>query len=482
MGTLKGFPNPPAKDSAGASPAPSTRIVMATRKGFPNPPAKDSAGASPAPSTRVRMRPLGGLPSPSPPAVVLAKNLARSIRRGHPWIFRDALRAGPALPDGALVTVTAPDGQALARGFWDARSAIAVRLLSLVGRGGAAAAAGGLDPDALVAERVHAALERRLGFIQRARTDAFRWLHGEADALPGVHADLYGDAIAVRLDGAGARAFYLERAGLPALLVAAARARDIPIAAVIERRREGDEAPQALFGALPAGEIEVRENDLRFGVDLVRGQKGGLFLDQRDNRAWVGGIARGRRVLNVFGYTGGFSIYAAAGGAAHTTTVDLARGAIEAARHNFARNGLTPATAAFHVGDAFDFLEQAARDRVTFDLVISDPPSFAPSRKALPAALRAYRRLHRLCAAVTAEGGVLCAASCSSHVDRALFARTIAEGVADAGRRWSLDEMRGAAADHPVVPQFPEGDYLKFALGKVSSKVSSDARAGGART
>jgi 23S rRNA (cytosine1962-C5)-methyltransferase len=403
----------------------------------------------------------------TPPAVALGKNLARSIRRGHPWIFRDALRAAPALPEGALVTVTAADGQPLARGFWDARSAIAVRVLSLIGREGAAAGAGG-DPGALAAARVAAALDRRLTFIQRGQTDAFRWLHGEADALPGVHADVYGNAITVRFDGAGARAFYLERAGLPALLVDAARARGIAIGAVIERRREGDESAHALAGSLPDGELEVRENGLRFGVDLARGGKGGLFLDQRDNRAHVRAIARGRRVLNLFGYTGGFSIYAAAGGATHTTTVDLARPAIEAARHNFTRNGLSSATAAFHVGDAFDFLARAARDRVTFDLVISDPPSFARNRKALPAALNAYRRLHHLCAAVTAPDGTLCAASCSSHVERAQFARTISEGVSRAGRRWTSQEMLGAAADHPVVAQFPEGDYLKFAIGKVS--------------
>jgi len=411
----------------------------------------------------------------APPTVVLRKNLARSIRRGHPWIYRDALRPAAGVADGALVRVTAPDGQALALGFWDAGSAIAVRVLEVVGpRAGAgpsasAVAHAGRDVAALVGERAHAALARRLASIQRAHTDAFRVLHGEADALPGVHADLYGEAVTLRFDGDGARAFYLGRAGLPDCLVAVARRHDIAVRTVIERKRGDDQIARALIGALPDDEFEVRENDLRFGVDLARGGKGGLFLDQRDNRAYVRTIARGRRVLNLFGYTGGFSIYAAAGGAAHTTTVDVARPAIAAARRNFSRNGFPLETAVFHAGDAFDFLAQAARDRVTYDLVISDPPSFAPSRKALPAALRAYRRLHRMCAAVTATDGVLCAASCSSHVDRAQFARAVADGVADAGRSWALQQMRGAAVDHPVVAQFPEGDYLKFAVGKVSS-------------
>jgi len=398
--------------------------------------------------------------------VVLAKNLARSIRRGHPWIFRDALRTPPALPDGAPVVVTAPDGQPLARGFWDARSAIAVRVLEVAASGGRVMEE--LAVETRVESRVAESIDRRLAFIDRMHTDAFRLIHGEADRLPGVHADLYGNAISVRFDGGGARAFYRERAHLPEMLVAAARARDIAVTSVVERGKRGEgEVARALAGALPAAEIEVRENDLRFGVDLAHGQKGGLFLDQRDNRALVRTLARGRRVLNLFGYTGGFSIYAAAGGAAHTTTVDVAREAIQAARRNFERNQLPLATAELHAADAFAFLERAIGDRISYDLVISDPPSFAPSRKALPAALRAYRRLHRLCASVVAPGGMLCAASCSSHVGADAFERTILEGAADAGRRWQLDEMRGAAADHPIAPFFPEGDYLKFAVGRV---------------
>jgi 23S rRNA (cytosine1962-C5)-methyltransferase len=388
--------------------------------------------------------------------VRLRKNLARAIKRGHPWIYRDALAAPPgALPDGAPVVVTAADGRALARGFWDARSPIAVRVLSTSGAGTTPAA----DAGALVRERVGAALDRRLGFIDRRTTDAFRWIHGEADGLPGIHVDLYGAAASVRHDGGGARAFYAD---LGAQLLEAARARGLPLDTVVERR-----------GALlagrppPAGEIEVRENGLRFGVDLGQGQKGGLFLDQRDNRAAVRAMARGRRVLNLFGYTGGFSIYAAAGGAAETTTVDLAAPAIAAARDNFARNGLPLDHARLVAGDAFEFLEQAAAAGERWDVVVSDPPSFAPSGKALPRALAAYRRLHRLCAAVTAPGGILCAASCSSHVARDAFVRTVEEGAAAAGRRFALESLAGAGPDHPVLPAFPEGDYLKFAVGKL---------------
>jgi 23S rRNA (cytosine1962-C5)-methyltransferase len=389
------------------------------------------------------------------PRVTLRKRLARAIRGGHPWIYRDALAGAPHLADGALVLVADGDARPLGRGFWDTRSPIAVRVLS-----GAAE----LDVGGEIDRRIAAALARRLAAIDRAQTTAFRWIHGEADALPGVHADVYGRAVSFRCDGSGARAFYRD---LPGRLRASARAADLQIDAIVERRprgRGGDEGATTIVGALPEGEIEIRENGLLFGADLRRGQKGGLFLDQRDNRARVRELARDRRVLNLFGYTGGFSIYAAAGGARETTTVDVAAPAIAAARRNFERNRLPIESARFAAEDAFAFLERAAAAGERFDLVISDPPSFAPSRRSLETGLRAYRRLHRLCAAVTAPGGILCAASCSSHVGREAFVATVRDAAREAGRRAEIAEIRGAALDHPVVPQFPEGDYLKFAV------------------
>jgi 23S rRNA (cytosine1962-C5)-methyltransferase len=391
--------------------------------------------------------------------VVLRKNLARAIKQGHPWLYRDALRPVSGLVDGAVVMVMTGDGRPLARGFWDTKSPLAVRILTATDPEHA-------DLEPLVAARVRAALDRRVapphGFIDRALTNAFRWVHGEADELPGVHVDLYGEYASLRFDGGGARAFYR---GLPGLLTEVSAERAWPLRAVVER---GAGTAAADGGALPAGEVEVRENGLRFGVDLIHGQKGGLFLDQRENRARVASLAKGRRVLNLFGYTGGFSLYAAAAGARATTTVDVAREALAAARRNFQRNSLPLDRADFEVEDAFAFLERTARAGERWDLVISDPPSFAPKQQALAPALRAYRRLHRLCASVTAPGGILCAASCSSHVGRAPFVESIAAGAAEAERGFTLRELHGAAADHPVVARFPEGDYLKFAVGVVA--------------
>jgi len=404
-------------------------------------------------SSRSLTRSVKGLPR-----VVLRKRLGRAIRGGHPWIYRDALAASARIADGSVVLVVGADGRPLARGFWDANSPIAVRVLS---------SDGDLDVGREIDLRIAAALARRLDAIDRGETDAFRWIHGEADALPGVHVDLYGTALSIRYDGGGARAFYGE---LPAQLRATAQKAGLTVEAILERRPRGGrddadgERTLALYGSAPDGEIEIRESGLRFGADLRRGQKGGLFLDQRENRALVRTLARDRRVLNLFGYTGGFSIYAAAGGARATTTVDVAAPAIAAARRNFERNRLPVTDARFAAEDAFAFLTRAAAAGEQFDLVISDPPSFAPNKRALETGLGAYRRLHRLCAAVTAPGGILCAASCSSHIRKDAFLATVRDGAREAGRRAQVREVRGAALDHPVVPQFPEGDYLKFAV------------------
>jgi 23S rRNA (cytosine1962-C5)-methyltransferase len=376
-------------------------------------------------------------------AVTLRKDLARSLRQGHPWVYHQALRAPPRLASGRLVLVRSRDGRPLAWGFWDAEGPIAVRVL---GRPPVA------DPEALLRSRLAEALSRRRARLDPAETNALRWVHGEADHLPGIHVDLYDDVATVRYDGEGARAFYR---GLPALLHETSGGR---LRAVVDRRQRAEDL-----------EVEVRENGLRFLVDLAHGQKGGLFLDQRENRAEIRRRARRKSVLNLFGYTGGFSIHAAAGGAIRTDTVDTAVPALAAARRNFALNGLPLASAGLHARDAFAFLTEAGQRGESWDIVISDPPSFAPSASALPAARTAYRRLHALAAAVVAPGGLFCAASCSSHLGREEFLATVAEGVARAGRRWRLEAVRGAGFDHPVLPAFPEGDYLKFAIGRVEA-------------
>ena len=337
-----------------------------------------------------------------PLAVVLKKNLSRSIRQGHPWIYRDALDARVAPEDGALVEIHTRDGRPIARGFWDERSPIAVRVLESGGPGHRFA-----DADSLVAERLRAALDRRLERLDLSQTNVFRWVHGEGDLLPGVHVDFYADTAVVRFDGDGAAAFYEPFE--PRLRLAAGQR--LPIRAVLDRSLRSAGAG--------ADEREVVENGVRFVVDLAHGQKGGLFIDQRENRIRVAERARGKSVLNLFGYTGGFAVHAAAAGASRTDTVDIARPAIEAARRNFELNGLPMDRAGLHALDAFDFLIEAIERGARWDIVISDPPSFAPKKEAAPAARQAYTRLHRLASAVMCR-----AVCCARHRAPATSGRT----------------------------------------------------------
>jgi len=408
-------------------------------------------------------------PSPTDlPSVRLRRDVVRAVRAGHPWVYAEALAAPRGLPAGTVVDLLDPAGGFLARGVWDADSPIAFRVLTL-------------DPAepveaGLVAERFAAAAARRAGLLAAGDTDCCRLVHGEADRLPGVVCDRYGDAAVLRFDGAGP-------AALRPWVVEAVRRRP-GIVRILERpfgrtaRRRGRpgataDAPAerpaaALWGELPERPGIVREHGLCFEVDLVRGHKTGLYLDQRENRALVRERAAGRRVLNLFAYTGGFAVAAAAGGARSSLSVELSRPAVEAARRNLARNGADPALHTVEAADVFAWLACAAAARRTFDLLVCDPPSFAPNRAALPRARTAYRRLNGAVLRLAAPGALVLTCSCSSHLDRRTFLDLLRAAAGDAGRRASVREVRGAGEDHPVVPWFPEGRYLKAVLLEVS--------------
>ena len=293
-----------------------------------------------------------------------------------------------------------------------------------------------------------------------ARTDAFRVVHGEGDRMPGFVVDRYGPVAIVRTDGDAAAARLADVAD--ALWPALARS---GVTSLVHRTGAKGEPPRldVISGETPPDTLQVEEHGVPFLVDLARGQKTGAFLDQRDNRRRVGEFARGRRVLNLFSYAGGFSLHAALGGAAHVTSVDVAAAAHATAQASFRAAGVDPSRHAFVTADVRAFLDGARVRREFWDLIVSDPPSFAPSERAVPRALAAYRGLHQACAGVLAPSGLLCASSCSSHVDAAAFLDTLDDAAL--GRDdLSVLEVRGAGADHPTLAAFPEGRYLKFVV------------------
>lgn len=383
------------------------------------------------------------------PVLTLRRDLARQIRQGHPWLYRDALDLAPAraLPTGAVVDVAGKDGKWLARGLYDAASPLAVRLYSDDKRP--------LDAGFL-RERLRRAHELRERFIDRATTDGYRWCNGEGDLLPGVVIDRYAHVAVLRLDGDAVAALR------PAIVEAvAALATELGITALIERSRKAAHAH--LWGAeLGNGEITIREHGVGFVVDVLHGQKTGLFLDQRESRALVRTIARGARVANLFSYTGGFSLYAAAGGATRVDSVDVAAPAIAAARQNFAHNGWSPDAHGFYAEDVFDWLTTHKHER--YDVMIVDPPSFAPSEKVKDAAIAAYRDVFARSLQLVEPRGLFCPSSCSSHITTEDFLDAVQGAAQQARRRLQLVELRGQPADHPTPLPFTEGRYLKFAV------------------
>lgn len=432
-----------------------------------------------------------------PPQVLLTRNLIRSIQSGHPWLYREALQAPPGLPTGTVVDLVDRAGRFLGRGLYDAESPIALRLFTLdrgeavdaalvrrrlaealalrrrtvAGLGTAPSAGPHARPHAGPHARPHAKPHEGAG----EPTNAFRLCHGEGDRLPGLVIDVYDHVAVLICDGAAAQS--LVPAATAAVLELLA---DLGVRAVYERQQRrtggggrllhGELAPREAGSApdpsdpLRPGEVLVREHGMRLLVDVVNGQKTGLFIDQRENRRRIRGCAAGLTVWNGFSYTGGFSVAAALGGARRVVTVDRAAPAVETARRSFRHNGLDEGAHGFVVADVFEELSAMHRRGERFDLVIVDPPSFAKAEKDVPAALSAYRELHRLALDAVQPGGLLAAASCSSHVDETAFLGTLSEAATAAGRPLRFLEIHGQPADHPTLPAFPEGRYLKFVL------------------
>jgi 23S rRNA (cytosine1962-C5)-methyltransferase len=391
-----------------------------------------------------------------PPSVreIVLKHAATAdrIARGHPWVWREAISRGlEGAAPGEEVQLLAPDRAAVGRGLADPRSPIAIRVWTRR-----------RDPidGALWRSRATRACERRARLFDGTRTNAFRVLHGEGDRMPGLVVDRYGPVAVARADGDAAASKVAELADALWPSLEAWGVRTLVLRAGARGRPP---ILDLLRGAPSPDTVQVEEHGVPFVVDLAHGQKTGAFLDQRENRQRVGELSRGRRVLNLFSYAGGFSLHAALGGATHVTSVDVAAAAHATAQASFRVAGVDPSAHGFVTADVQAFLQSAREQGKQWDLIVSDPPSFAPSEKALSRALSAYRTLHGACASVLAEGGILCAASCSSHVDASAFLSTL-DDAALGERGFAVLEIRGAGPDHPTLPAFPEGRYLKFAV------------------
>jgi 23S rRNA (cytosine1962-C5)-methyltransferase len=384
------------------------------------------------------------------PAVTVLPGRERRGEGGHPWIYANEVRmdaAAKALPPGTLVTLRRADERALGVAMFNPHSLVAARLLDR-------------DAARVIGPRFFA---RRLGRALRLRERLFekpyyRLVHAEADGLPGLVVDRFGGVLVVQANAAGI-------ARLEPVLIDALAALFAPDAVILRNdspaRAQEDLAPEVRVarGALDRP-VHIEENGLTFRIDPIGGQKTGWFFDQRDNRHFVAGLARGARVLDLYCHSGGFAVTAARAGAAAAIGIDRSEPALALASEAARRNGLGE-RCAFRRGEVFAEAARLAAAGERFDVVIADPPAFARSRREAPAGLRGYRKLARLTAALTAPGGFLFLASCSHTIAATDFAEAVRRGLAGAGRSARILRSAGAAPDHPIHPALPESAYLK---------------------
>ncbi|NSL53671.1 class I SAM-dependent rRNA methyltransferase [Uliginosibacterium aquaticum] len=386
--------------------------------------------------------------------LILAPGKERSVMRRHPWIFAGSVAklAGRSKP-GDTVEVFNDRGQLMGRAAFSPNSQIRARMWTF-------------DADESIdhgffKRRVAASVARRAVHPQLAGLDGVRLIHGESDGLPGVIADRFGKVVVLQITSAGGEKW---REAIIAGLVQATGC-----VCVYERsdsdvrKLEGLEPRSGVvYGELPAGPLTIRENGVTMEVDVVSGHKTGFYLDQRDNRLLTGQLAKGRSVLNCFCYTAGFSLQALAGGAASTLSIDSSGPALESARRNLAMNSqLDAARAEWWEADVFEALRKLRTDGRKFDLIVLDPPKFAPSAAHAQRAARAYKDINILGFRLLNPGGILMTYSCSGGIGQELFQQIVAGAAVDAGVDGRIIHRLSAGADHPIGLAVPEGEYLK---------------------
>jgi 23S rRNA (cytosine1962-C5)-methyltransferase len=394
------------------------------------------------------------------PVVTLKEGRAHPVLRRHPWIFSGAVAHAPEnLAPGETVAVHDADGQFLAWAAYSPDSQIRARVWSL-------------DPETVIgrdffARRLQASLKKRYREGGGAFPEAARLVYGEADQIPGLVVDKYGEILVCQFLSAGAERW---RETLADLLVEKSEARSLYERSDVEvRNLEGFSPRTGLLRGDPVSErVVIRENELRFEVDIREGHKTGFYLDQKENRARVRQLSRGKAVLDCFGYTGGFSVNALAGGAEGVTLVETSSEALGQAQKHVRLNGLPEEKLEMVEGDAFQLLRLFRDQARSFDVVILDPPKFAPTSAHAQRAARGYKDINLLGMKLLRPGGILVTFSCSGGIDRGFFQKILAGAALDAEVNAQVLEHLSQNSDHPIALHYPESEYLKGFVIRVS--------------
>ncbi len=384
-----------------------------------------------------------------PKELQLKKNREFSMMKGHPWLYQEAVKElPPHIKTGDIVDLFSHKQQWLGKGYIDTESKILVRVLPLNQNE---------SPEKGLARLVDRAISLRKQFFNGLQTDSCRLINGEGDFLPGLIVDRYADAVSLQIYSLGL---------MPWLkCIINEITRQLPNIRWIWQRNQirlaRQESSQLVFGKNLPEKIIFHENSLKYSTDLVNGQKTGFFLDQRDNRQLIRNLANGKSFLNVCGYTGAFTVAAAAGGATESITVDIARPALVEAEANLNLNGFSTKNHRLVCADMYEYLKN---EKQRFDLVVLDPPSMAKSRKDSEKAIRAYQKLNIAGMKVVSPGGLLFTASCTSQVGREEFVGAVREAAAKCNRQAQIIGESYHAVDHPTALAHAEGRYLKGLL------------------
>jgi 23S rRNA (cytosine1962-C5)-methyltransferase len=384
--------------------------------------------------------------------IILKEGREKSLLRRHPWVFSGAIHSVDAEPaPGGTVDLLSFKREFLARAAYSPSSQIRARVWTFDDKP--------VDED-FFRQRIRIAIAQRLTLNVERSTNALRLIHAESDGIPGLVVDRYGDVLVMQSLTAGSEFWKETLAGL--LL------EETGLKVIYERSdadvRELEGLPSIvgpLRGSLSSVHFPIHEHGLQFNVNLQSGHKTGFYLDQRHNRQRVRELAQGRDVLDCFCYTGGFTLNAWAGGAKSVTSVDASGEALALARENVSLNGIQAEVQEWVEGDVFQVLRKFRDARRSFDLVVLDPPKFAPTAAQAEKAARGYKDINRLAFKLLRPGGLLVTFSCSGGIDAGLFQKIVASAALDAGVEAQIVETLAQGADHPVSLHFPEGAYLK---------------------
>jgi 23S rRNA (cytosine1962-C5)-methyltransferase len=384
-----------------------------------------------------------------PSGVILRSGRDKAIRQRHHWIFSGAVQSLPSFEEGDLLPVYSSDGQLLGTGYFNHRSGIVGRMLSF----------DSTPPLKSLEQRLEAACKLRQEWFDLQQTNAYRLVNGEGDGIPGLILDVYDQVIVLQSGTQG-----IDRL-IPWIvdwLNQHLKPRTIFEKSLLpSRREEGLKDRQGFLSGEELQDISFKENGLLFTASLTKSQKTGFFLDHREMRQWVRQLADGKRVLNAFSYTGGFSVYALAGGAKLVDSVDISQEAIEAAKRHVGLNGWDAESQEFFCEDVFIFLRQ---HELPYDLVILDPPAFAKKQKDVIAACRGYKDINRVAMHKMPPQSFLLTCSCSYFVDEELFQKVLFQAALEARRQVRIVGRHRLAPDHPINLFHPESNYLKSFL------------------